>query len=93
MTKADATSHLARCGISPRGLPVEAAAAYVGLSAPTFLAEVEAGSMPKPLPLRRSERKVWDREALDRALDRLAGVVGATDDPVMHAILSKGRPT
>ena len=53
----------------PRGLRLEWACAYVGLGRSKFLQEVEAGAMPKPVSVGRC--KIWDREKLDRAFDRL----------------------
>jgi predicted DNA-binding transcriptional regulator AlpA len=56
----------------PRGLPVEEAARYIGLSVSTLRAEVIAGRAPKPIRLTR-RRLVWLREDLDAYLDRAAG--------------------
>ncbi|MGE0024832.1 MAG: helix-turn-helix transcriptional regulator [Hyphomicrobium sp.] len=58
---------LSRRGIQPGGLSLDEAAAYVGISPNTFLAEVEAGTLPGPLPL-KARRKVWSRDALARAI-------------------------
>lgn len=55
--------------IEPRGLPLSAAAMYVGLSSSTFLAEVKKGLAPNPTWL-TGNRKVWLREKLDEYLDR-----------------------
>ncbi len=57
--------------LPPRGLCREAAAQYVGISAGKFDELVGDGRMPKPLQI--DGRKVWDRRAVDRALDRLGG--------------------
>lgn len=56
----------------PRGLREELAAAYVGLGASTFRAQVDAGEAPKPVRL-TARRQVWLRDDLDRWLDRKAG--------------------
>lgn len=56
-------------GVTPRLLSREQAAAYVGLSPGAFDAEVQAGTFPKPFPLRGTRRNLWDRAALDSALD------------------------
>lgn len=56
-------------GVAPRLLSREQAAAYVGLSPETFLAEVAAGTFPRPFPLKRTRRRLWDRAEIDRALD------------------------
>ncbi|WP_025899097.1 helix-turn-helix transcriptional regulator [Sneathiella glossodoripedis] len=55
--------------IEPRGLPIELAAQYVGLSLSTFSAEVKKGLAPEPTWLTKN-RKVWLREKLDDYLDR-----------------------
>jgi len=59
----------------PRGLRLDDAAAYVGVSRNTFLRWVEEGLMPPAKRIiRRGEREgvvVWDREALDAAFDAI----------------------
>jgi predicted DNA-binding transcriptional regulator AlpA len=55
----------------PRLMSVDIAAAYVSVSASTFRAGVESGTWPKPYRLGKLTR--WDRAALDKAVDRLAG--------------------
>ena len=70
----EALRRLAAGGIQPRGLCLEEAAAYVGMSAHTFHQEVTAGTMPAPMNLRRRHRS-WDRLALDRAMDAAQGLV------------------
>jgi hypothetical protein len=59
--------------LPPRGLSVEQASAYVGLSVPSFLAEVKLGRYPGHVPS-ATRRQVWDRHALDRAMDLLSGL-------------------
>ncbi|MGS0647987.1 helix-turn-helix transcriptional regulator [Komagataeibacter melomenusus] len=54
----------------PRGLRLEQAATYVGLSATTFLAQVAPDVPPVRLTVKR---KVWLRDDLDRWLDARAG--------------------
>jgi predicted DNA-binding transcriptional regulator AlpA len=54
----------------PRGLSAEQAAAYVGVSVPTFLTEVKVGRWPAGQ--RRGARVVWDRRAIDLYFDRLS---------------------
>lgn len=87
-TKPRARAQLAAAGISPRGLSLEEAAAYVDLAPATFQAEVAAGTFPRPIRLGASRRQVWDRAALDRALDRASGLAPETlgDDPIMSRI-------
>jgi predicted DNA-binding transcriptional regulator AlpA len=60
-----------RAAIVPRGLSAAEAAAYVGVSEPTFLDDVAAGRLPPPL--RFGRRRVWDKAAIDRAFDRMSG--------------------
>jgi hypothetical protein len=67
---------------APRFLTREQASSYLGVSARTFDAEVIAGMWPAPL--RRGGKGTaltWDRHLLDRAADRLSGLIdlGATD--------------
>lgn len=63
-----------------RGLSREQAAAYVGLSETCFDDEVAAGRYPGPLRCGKKDRRcVWDRKALDEAMDRRSGLV--KDDP------------
>ncbi len=53
----------------PRGLKHADAATYVGLTQSAFDAEVRAKRLPPPIyPSRKPQ--VWDRLALDEALDR-----------------------
>lgn len=61
--------------LPPRGLSEDQAAEYVGMSAPTFLRAVVAGVFPSAISLKSAsiDRRLWDRAALDRALDRLSG--------------------
>lgn len=58
MKIASVRERLAARGILPGALPLEEAAAYVGLSVNTFLVEVAAGTMPAPLPL-KARRKLY----------------------------------
>ncbi len=64
MAHADAHIYL------PRGLSLDEAAHYWGLSPNSFKVEVKAGRAPKPLHFGR--RRIWDKRALDQALDRLS---------------------
>jgi len=58
--------------LHPRGLNREQAAAYVGLSVSTFNKLVAASVLPQALAFGR--RRVWDRRALDKALDAMSGI-------------------
>lgn len=61
-------------GITPRLLPRDKAAAYVGLSPNTFDRQVAAGTFPAPFPLTGLRRRLWDVRALDAAIDRVMGI-------------------
>lgn len=85
LTKAAAEQRLTAGGVAKRGLSLEEAAAYVGLSAAAFTKEIAAGRYPGPMPLSSTRRKVWDRAAIDRAMD--GETSGARSrDPIMDAI-------
>ncbi len=62
-------------GLAPRFLSVCQAAAYVGVSADTFLGEVVLGWWPEALRRgAKGRRLTWDRLALDAAADRHSGL-------------------
>jgi len=65
---------------APRLVPLEEAACYVGHSDDSFEAEVASGTFPQPFPFAKSRRRAWDVKALEAALDRAAGLQGASDD-------------
>ncbi len=65
-------------GPPPRGLVRKQAAAYLGLSATKFIALVRAGRLPRPLNW--GVPQIWDRRALDRAVDEESNLV----DDVVH---------
>lgn len=68
--------------LPPRFLRADQAAAYLGVSADTFKAEVAAGMWPQPI--RRGSRTLtWDRQALDKAADALM-LSGKADAPSPH---------
>jgi hypothetical protein len=90
-TRATARDELVRLGIAPRGLPLDLAAAYVGLSPHLFLLDVERGRYPQPIKHGAKDKiRRWDRAALDDAMDKLNGRVPAspasTVDPIMAKI-------
>lgn len=69
--------------LSPRGLRVDEAANYVGISVGHFKKLVREGVLPQSMSHFGGARR-WDRSALDRALDNLSGNKGAaqgTDSP------------
>jgi hypothetical protein len=55
--------------IDPRGLGREAAAYYIGIGTTLFDTLVAEGRMPKPKFI--NSRKVWDRQELDIAFNKL----------------------
>jgi hypothetical protein len=55
--------------IPPRGLNVGQASAYWGVSPGTFKKLVSKGLAPAPLDLPGFERKIFDKVALDRAME------------------------
>lgn len=70
-----------RQAIEPRGLNRVESAAYVGVGTSMFDALIREGKMPAPARL--NGRLIWDRRALDRAMDELFDVPAAypaTDD-------------
>jgi len=57
--------------LPPRGLTRDQAAAYAGCrSLSTFSDWIRRGLLPGPIPTTR----IWDRRAIDAALDRLSGL-------------------
>jgi predicted DNA-binding transcriptional regulator AlpA len=66
-------------GLPPRCLSREQAAAYLGIGEDLFDRQVQAGVLPRALPL--GSRRVWDRAALDGALD----LSGLAKDPTAAA--------
>jgi hypothetical protein len=57
-------------GITPRLVSVEAAAAYCGVTAPTFELHVR----PHVAPIEIGTRRLWDLKALDQWLDLQSGL-------------------
>jgi predicted DNA-binding transcriptional regulator AlpA len=55
---------------TPRLLTMKAAAAYLGVSTPTFAKWVDAGLFPRSVSI----TKMWDRKAIDAQLDKLSGL-------------------
>ena len=55
--------------IDPRGLNREVAASYIGIGTTLFDTLVSEGRMPKPKLI--NSRKVWDRQELDIAFNKL----------------------
>lgn len=55
-----------------RGFDRKEAASYIGVSIGSFDKLVRTGKLPKPIEL--LGRKIWDRVALDQAMDHLSGV-------------------
>ena len=64
---------------SPRFLSRQQAATYLGVSLTTFDAEMKSGM--SPTPLRRGGKATaltWDIRLLDRACDRIGGIIEAS---------------
>ena len=61
----------------PRGLSRAQCALYLAISAGTFDSLVADGTMPAPI--RFGRRRVWDRGAIDSAVDRLSNAPRAAD--------------
>lgn len=65
-------------GVWPPRMPVEMAAGYCGeRSVGVFLAEVRAGTYPRPV-VKRGRKQIWAKDDLDQAIGRHAG--GAMED-------------
>ena len=78
MAHADAHIYL------PRGVPLDEAAHYWGLSPNSFMAEVKAGRAPPPLHFGR--RRIWDKRALDEALDHLSKLTNDNNQGGWHDV-------
>jgi predicted DNA-binding transcriptional regulator AlpA len=61
---------MGKVAAEPRGLRRDAAAGYVGISPTKFDELVADGRMPKPFTV--DSCVIWDRWALDRAIDELS---------------------
>jgi hypothetical protein len=62
-------------GLTPRFLSREQAAAYLGVSATVFEAEVQAGVWPRAMRRgARDGRLTWDRHLIDAWADRASGL-------------------
>jgi len=66
--------------VRPRGLKPIEAATYVGVSLATFEKLVREGTYPAPVRFGRIY--IYDRRALDRAMDALYGRAGSGVDPL-----------
>ena len=66
-------------------MSLEASAFYVSSSEGSFEKMVAEGIMPPPLNL-GIRRRLWDRRALDAALDRLSGVGPSASADEQHAL-------
>lgn len=62
----------------PRGMRLEVAAAYLGLSESAFQRVVGSGKLPQPRWITRG-RKIWLKDELDDFLDRLFEKSGNTE--------------
>lgn len=84
-TTAAIRDRLAARGITPAALPLDEAAAYVGLSKRTFLKEVAAGKMPPPLDV-TARRKLFSRAALDQRVNPAQAAARPLRDAIEDAI-------
>lgn len=86
-TRESSLRKLVKAGLKPATLELEAAAAYLGMSARVFLREVAANRIPPPINV-RSRRKLWSIRALDRFLDgtHKPELSDNDHDPIMAAI-------
>jgi len=76
-------------GIIPRGLSRREAAEYCGLALSTFDARVQGGFLPGPMFPGRC--RVWDRVALDRAMNSLSGIAEELTNVAEEAALKAIR--
>lgn len=70
----------------PRGLPRKLAAEYCGLPPSTFDARVADGSLPGPM-YPQARCRIWDRVALDRAMNALSGIPEPSSNAAEEAAL------
>ena len=63
--------------IVPRGMSLEQAASYFGVSYGTFRTLVARGQAPAPIRIPGVDRNIWYRETLDATMDRLRDGVAA----------------
>lgn len=63
----------------PRRMKAPMAAAYLGVSVPTFRRRVKAGRYPPGKP--DGSNVLWDREVLDRWVDKWSGVKKTPEGP------------
>ena len=71
----------------PRLMTADLACRYVSYSRNGFVRRV---GETWPEPIRLGGKVLWDRKALDEAVDRLSGDVGPLGDPFEEAIKSVG---
>lgn len=95
MKKATRPRQTAPLGTEPRGLTREQAAAYAGCQTlSTFNDWIRRGILPRPIP----GTHVWDRRAIDAALDQASGIPTTLNDDFdewkarRDARAAKGRP-
>jgi predicted DNA-binding transcriptional regulator AlpA len=68
----------------PRGMRADRAAAYLGMSTSSFLRLVDAGLLPKGVPV--GGMIIWDRLDLDAAFENLKNPEPQSEN-TMHKIL------
>ena len=90
-SKARGLDELRAAGLTPRLLSRIQAAAYVGLCPNAFDAAVGEGALPAPVALGASRRIMWDRAALDEAIDALGKRRDERPEPWTEVQAATGR--
>jgi hypothetical protein len=62
--------------IAPRGINLKQAAAYWGVSPTTFRLLIKAGIAPPPIRLAAKGKQIFDRVAIDAAMDAASKAAG-----------------
>jgi len=82
-------------GLIPRNLTREEAAAYCRLPIPEFERRVKSGNLPAAIFAWGNGNEIWDRSALDSAMDRRSRIYRSSqtsndsddgDDPFLAAL-------
>jgi hypothetical protein len=71
------TTARSKTDIEPRGLNIRQAAAYWGVSPNTYKRLYREGLAPGPIAIPGLDRHIFDRAALDRAMDAAGGTEAA----------------
>ena len=76
-------SQILKAVAPPRGMSERQAAAYWGVSPGTFRKMTRLGLAPPPMDLPGIDRRIYDRLALDRAIESRGGAAPAST-PATH---------